>query len=131
MPRTDAMTLAATRPATLARADDPADVDARFDTLVQSPLRAGLLRFLNARPDDTFDLEALMAAFGRLRMDVDNCLNELVDFGVVTRLGGDAPRYLAARPRGARAAELLAAFLERRASRRSCSRPCARACCGS
>ncbi len=95
---------------------DESDLDARFDTLVQSPLRAGLLRYLNARPDETFDVESLMAAFGRLRMDVDNCLNELVDFGVVARHGGAPPRYAAARPRSDQAALLLDGFLERRAT---------------
>ena len=50
----------------------PGDVEARFRALVQSPLRAGLLRYLNARPDDAFDVEALMQAFGRLRQDIEN-----------------------------------------------------------
>jgi hypothetical protein len=35
-------------------------VRARFLALIQSPLRAGLLRFLAARPYDTFDVESLM-----------------------------------------------------------------------
>ena len=39
---------------------DPApDLDARFRTLVQSPLRAGILRFLSARPQEAFDVESL------------------------------------------------------------------------
>ena len=33
-----------------------------------------MLRFLNARPDESFDVEALMTTFGRMRLDVDNCL---------------------------------------------------------
>ena len=77
-----------------------ADVEARFRTLVQSPLRAGLLRFLSARPDEPFDVESLMATFGRMRLDVENCLNELVDFGIVAArarstgavLGASVPR---------------------------------------
>jgi hypothetical protein len=36
-----------------------------------------------------FDIEALMQTFGRMRLDVDNCVRELVDFGVV-RGPGDA-----------------------------------------
>ena len=62
------------------------DVDSRFRTLVQSPLRAGLLRFLAARPGDSFDVDALMAAFGRMRLDIQNCVLELVDFGVARRI---------------------------------------------
>ena len=82
---------------------------------MQSPLRAGLLRFLAARPDDTPDLEALMAAFGRLRLDVANCVRELVDFGVVRRLSGDPVRYQFHRQAGP-IAPLVEAFLERRAT---------------
>jgi formate hydrogenlyase transcriptional activator len=111
------MSVAANRAATpLARPDRPGDVDARFRTLVQSPLRAGLLRYLSARPDEAFDVESLMAAFGRLRLDVDNCLAELVDFGVVTRTDGPAARYTAARPEDETTAQLLDTFLERRAA---------------
>ena len=69
-----------------------ADVDSRFRVLVQSPLRAGLLRFLAARPADAFDVEALMAAFGRMRLDVQNCVLELVEFGVARKIGGDPAR---------------------------------------
>ena len=61
-----------------ARPEALAEVDAGFRNLVQSPLRAGLLRFLSARPDEGFDVESMMATFGRLQMDVDNCLAELV-----------------------------------------------------
>ena len=64
------------------------DLDARFRTLVQSPLRAGILRFLSARPEEAFDIEALMQTFGRMRLDVDNCVRELVEFGVVRRIAG-------------------------------------------
>ena len=95
---------------------EPGDIDARFRNLVQSPLRAGLLRFLNARPEESFDLESLMAAFGRLRLDVDNCLNELVDFGVVARISGPPPRYAAVRPHNEAVVPLLDMFLERRAA---------------
>ena len=95
--------------------DSPSDLEGRFKTLVQSPLRAGLLRFLAARPDDTPDLEALMAAFGRLRLDVANCVRELVDFGVIQRLSGDPVRYQFHR-QGGPIAPLVEAFLERRAT---------------
>jgi transcriptional regulator with PAS, ATPase and Fis domain len=98
------------------RPDGAAELDARFRTLVQSPLRAGLLRFLSARPDESFEVEALMSTFGRLRLDVDNCLDELVEFGVVERIPGTPPRYAAQRPANDHAAALLDTFLERRAT---------------
>jgi DNA-binding NtrC family response regulator len=88
--------------------------ESRFNVIVKSPLRAGLLRFLNARSGETFDLESLMAAFGRMRLDVENCLNELADFGLV-RTDGMPPRYVAQQPEHHGLAELLKAFLERRA----------------
>ena len=49
---------------------DPAEIEARFQALVQSPLRAGLLRFLCARPEESFEVESLMQTFGRMRLDV-------------------------------------------------------------
>jgi DNA-binding NtrC family response regulator len=100
----------------VAPVDPQADSDQPFQTLVQSPLRAGLLRFLNTRPDDVFEVESLMATFGRMRLDIDNCLDELVEFGVARRLPGPTPRYGAARPASDRAASTLQAFLERRAA---------------
>jgi DNA-binding NtrC family response regulator len=85
---------------------------------VQSPLRAGLLRYLQSRRDEAFDVEALMQAFGRMRLDVENCLRELVDFGVVRVLAepGLPPRFTAVRPADALVIALLDAFLERRAA---------------
>ena len=92
------------------------DLDARFRILVQSPLRAGLLRLVNTRPDETFDLEALMATTGRMRLDV-NYLKELVDFGVVRRIvSGSQVRYAAHRPEQTELARLLDTFLERQTS---------------
>jgi len=113
----DEITLAARRSAaSMIRQESPADEEARFSTLVQSPLRAGLLRFLNTRPQDAFDIDSLMAVFGHLRLDVENCLNELADFGVVRRATGPPPRYAAQRPEQKELAELLNQFLERRAA---------------
>ena len=99
------------------RAAEPADLDARFRTLVQSPLRAGILRYLNSRPDEAFDVESLMQTFGRLRLDVENCVRELVDFGVVRALPATPPQYIArsARQRG-RWPSCSITFLERRAA---------------
>src|SRR5205823_13136779 len=88
------------------------DLETRFRTLVQSPLRAGLLRYLSARPDEGFDVESLMQTFGRLRLDVENCVRELVDFGVATIVSGSAPpRYMAKRPDSDAVADLLDQFL--------------------
>jgi transcriptional regulator with PAS, ATPase and Fis domain len=90
------------------------DTDARFRTLVQSPLRAGILRYLSSRPDESFDVEQLMQTFGRLRLDVENCVRELVDFGVAEPIPGDPPRFLHRRP--PQLADLLDQFMERRAT---------------
>ena len=93
-----------------------ADIEGRFRTLVQSPLRAGILRFLNARPDEAFDVEALMTTFGRLRLDVDNCVKELVDFGVIAQLPGEPAKYAAPEIVDEQRRQLLDMFLERRAA---------------
>jgi DNA-binding NtrC family response regulator len=102
--------------ASLLKSGDLPDLDARFRSLVQSPLRAGLLRFLSARPEEVFDVDVLMSAFGRLRLDIENCLNELAAFGVVSRAPGMPPRFGAARPSSEHSAMLLDRFLERRAA---------------
>ncbi len=93
-----------------------ADVRVRFQALVQSPLRAGLLRFFNARPAESFDVESLMQTFGRMRLDVENCLRELVGFGLAhTAAGpGGVDRYAFAMPASDVARDLLDQFLERR-----------------
>src|SRR5437763_4768437 len=94
---------------------EPADLETRFRSLVQSPLRAGILRYLSARPEESFDVEALMQTFGRLRTAVENCAKEVVDFGGAFSIGGTAVRYIAARPTNDTLIELLDHFLERRA----------------
>jgi DNA-binding NtrC family response regulator len=100
------------------RTGDPTDVETRFRSLVQSPLRAGILRYLNTRPDEAFDVDALMQAFGRLRLDVENCVRELADVGVARAVTtpGFPTRYGADRPTREPLATLLDAFLERRAA---------------
>src|SRR4051812_29491129 len=87
----------ATAPAT-GRTVEHQDTETRFRTLVQSPLRAGILRYLSARPEESFDVESLMQTFGRLRLDVENCVRELADFGVSRMVPGNPPRYMAERP---------------------------------
>ncbi len=95
---------------------EPNDLETRFRSLVQSPLRAGILRYLNASPNDTYDVESLMQTFGRLKLDVENCVRELVDFGVARIIPGNPPRYLAERPDREALSDLLDTFLERRAT---------------
>ena len=100
------------------RGADPAEATAKFQGLVQSPLRAGILRFLCARPEQTFDVEALMQTFGRMRLDVENCVRELVAFGITRKIPvpGGAPKYGFVQPEGETMLELLDEFLERRAT---------------
>ena len=91
----------------------------RSTALVQSPLRAGILRFLCARPEETFDVEALMQTFGRMRLDVENCVRELVDFGIakkVTPAGGAAALRVHPAATATSVHDLLDEFLERRAT---------------
>ena len=57
-----------------------------------------------------------MQTFGRLRLDVENCIRELVGFGVARGLPGTPVRYTAARPDSPGIEKLLDRFLERRAA---------------
>ncbi len=98
------------------RAETP-DVEARFQVLVQSPLRAAILRFLAARPDEAFELDSLMQTFGRMRLDVENCIRELAGFGLAHRVGGaESMKYAFAQPDTEAVRDLLDRFLERRAT---------------
>ena len=98
------------------RVDAP-EAEARFQSLVQSPLRAAILRYLCARPDDAFDLEALMQTFGRMRLDVENCIRELAAFGLAQRMAGaGAPKYAFVQPDSDIIRDLLDQVLERRAT---------------
>jgi transcriptional regulator with GAF, ATPase, and Fis domain len=112
----DDLTFSARRAtATAALRTDAPDWETRFRTLVQSPLRAGLLRYLNSRQDESFDVESLMQTFGRLRLDVENCVRELVDFGVARQIAGTSPaQYGAERPDVPALIDQLDHFLERR-----------------
>ncbi|HEY0876502.1 MAG TPA: sigma 54-interacting transcriptional regulator [Vicinamibacterales bacterium] len=100
------------------RASDPApgdDVELRFQALVQSPLRAGLLRFLSNAQDTPFDVPALMQAFGRMRLDIENCVRELVAFGIAAEETDEhGTRYRFRPPVVEHERKLIEAFLERR-----------------
>src|SRR3954468_406741 len=99
------------------RRPDSSEIETRFHALVQSPLRAGLLRFLCARPEESFEVEALMQTFGRMRLDVENCLRELVTFGIAAKAPGSAtPRFVFQQPPSDAIRDLLDEFLERRAT---------------
>src|SRR3989442_15946050 len=112
----DDLTFSARRASTATAKTPEPDAETRFRSLVQSPLRAGLLRYLSARPDEAFDVESLMQTFGRLKLDIENCVRELVDFGVAQTIPGETPRYMADRPPDETLGELLDTFLERRAT---------------
>src|SRR3954468_10424295 len=100
-----------------ARRADPAEVTVRFQGLVQSPLRAAILRFMCARPEETFDVEALMQTFGRMRLDVENCVRALGQFGMAKNIPGPgAPKYDLVQPDSDVLHDLLDEFLERRAT---------------
>jgi transcriptional regulator with PAS, ATPase and Fis domain len=93
----------------------PSELDARFQNLVQSPLRAGLLRFLRSRPGEAFDIESLMQTFGRMRLDIENCVRELVAFGLAHRTGSAAhARYAFQRPESDGLLALLEDFFQSR-----------------
>jgi transcriptional regulator with PAS, ATPase and Fis domain len=91
-----------------------AQAKTRFRTLVQSPLRAGILRFMASQPEEAFEIEALMQTFGRIRADVDNCLRGLVHAGVVRELPGSPTRYQSALPNDPEFAHQLDDFLSDR-----------------
>ncbi len=98
------------------RVENP-DVEARFQALVQSPLRAAILRFLSARPDEAFDLDSLMQTFGRMRLDVENCIRELAAFGLAHRISSPSGvRYAFAHPDSEALRDQMDRFLERRAT---------------
>jgi transcriptional regulator with PAS, ATPase and Fis domain len=83
----------------------------RFRTLVQSPLRAALLRHFHAHPEQSFDIDALIQAFGRLRVDIENCVGQLAEQGFL-RSHADLPgSWVAQVPPDAGAATLLEEFL--------------------
>jgi transcriptional regulator with GAF, ATPase, and Fis domain len=83
----------------------------RFRSLIQSPLRAGILRYVSSQPAAEFEIESLMQIFGRIRADVENCVLGLVQTGVVRALPGSPVRYQAAIPADAELARLLDHFL--------------------
>jgi DNA-binding NtrC family response regulator len=91
-------------------ARDP-ELKARFKVLVQSSLRAGLVRHLHARPAESYDVESLMQTFGCMRQDIEACMDTLGAGGLVRVAAGPARRFSAERPTDEGLAGLLSEFL--------------------
>ncbi len=71
---------------------------ARFGKLVQSPLRVALLRHFHAHRGQVFEIDAVVQVFARLRVDIENCVEELAANGLLARIPGAPPRYVARVP---------------------------------
>ena len=96
-------------------ADTAEEIEQRFQSLVQSPLRSGLLRFLSANHTQSFSIDALMQSFGRMRLDIENCMRELASFGVAERSEREGEeRFVFQLPRSETARTLVDEFLQRR-----------------
>jgi transcriptional regulator with PAS, ATPase and Fis domain len=96
-------------------ADTAEEIEQRFQSLVQSPLRSGLLRFLSANHTQSFSVDALMQSFGRMRLDIENCMRELASFGVAERSEREGEeRFVFQLPRSETARTLVDEFLQRR-----------------
>ncbi len=90
-----------------------ADLERRFRILVKSPLRAGILRYLISRKGQPIELEALMQTFGRLRQDIENCLSQLGELGLVRRVAGHTTTFTATSPGRGPLAVAVEQFLQR------------------
>ncbi len=92
---------------------DPTDLERRFRIMIKSPLRAGILRYLVSRKNKPVEPELLMQTFGRLRQDVENCLHQLIELGLIRKVPGPTVSYtMAPLGRGSLAAA-VEQFLER------------------
>ena len=65
--------------------------------LLGTPLRALLVRVLHGAPEQAFSFATLLATVGRLPLDVEHCLRDLVEGGLATLERRDS-LYRAARP---------------------------------
>ena len=93
-------------------------IRSKFRTLVQSPLRAGLLRYLHANARESFEIEMITQVFGQMRVDVEQCLSELVRHDVAHRVAGRPPRFAARVPADETLAALVRDFV---ADRHGCN----------
>ena len=89
------------------------DLERRFRMMVKSPLRAGILRYLATRKGQPIDVDSLMQTFGRMRQDVENCLSQLGELGLVRRVAGSPLSYVAAPVERGKLGQALDQFLER------------------
>jgi DNA-binding NtrC family response regulator len=103
--------LALSRPVVAQTEGSPPPAVLRFQQLVASPLRAGLLRFLHAHREETFEIEALMAAMGCMRGDAERCLDALVNAGMARRWLAGSVRYGAMHPANPSVGRLLVEYL--------------------
>jgi transcriptional regulator with PAS, ATPase and Fis domain len=79
--------------------------------LIQSPLRAALLRHFHTQPELSFDVDSLVQTFGRLRVDIENCVGQLAEQGFIRRQSDPPGSWVAQAPQDAGAAALLEEFL--------------------
>ena len=92
-------------------AANPAIERAKFRGLVQSPLRATLLRHLHDRPEQIFTLDGLVQAVAGIPLDIVNCIRQLTAHGYAQQLPGMPPRYVAGVPPDPASRRVLEEFL--------------------
>ena len=93
----------------------PIDPATDFRALVQSPLRAAIVRRLHEHATEVFDVDALMQSLGCLRQDIENCLRALTEFGIVVPSDDSSTSFRAFTPDNDIVRRLLADFLARQA----------------
>jgi DNA-binding NtrC family response regulator len=92
---------------------DPTDLERRFRIMIKSPLRAGILRYLVSRKNQPVEPEMLMQTFGRLRQDVESCLSQLGELGLIRKVPGPTVSYTMAPLGKGSLASVVEQFLEK------------------
>lgn len=94
------------------------DLKSKFKLLVQSPLRSEILTHILNNPNRTFDVDELSRTLGRMRVDLENCLSSLMEFGLLNRIptarGESGYQYFP--PRDARLNKLIAEYITQQSS---------------
>ena len=96
----------------IARRPVNTDLERRFRLIIKSPLRAGILRYLATRKGQPVDVDSLIQTFGRMRADVENCLSQLGELGLVRRIPGERLAYAGVRVSRGSLGQALDEFLE-------------------
>jgi transcriptional regulator with PAS, ATPase and Fis domain len=98
----------------VAGASSPVDplVRTEFNHLVQSPLRARLLRHLHQHAGQSFDLPTLVLALGSMPHDLEACLRSLLEADVARIVPGTPVRYAALSPPSAPQRLMLQEYLD-------------------